>query len=94
MERVPSRRTLEAVLLVHGDATMSDTAPSSSELHVAEPSDNEKRFDMRVLIPHMRAYPHYTMQPWVRITANSVTEEITMAAGIKIHRKDDEEDGA
>lgn len=72
---------------------MSDTEPALSPVEITSPSPTEKRYDMRVLVPHLKANARYTTHPWLRITANSQTEAIMLAAGISVRRRE-EDDGA
>jgi hypothetical protein len=76
---------------------MPDMRPATSPYLVTEPRPHERCFEMSVRdVPH-RHTERYHLYPWLRITANSVTEEITIAAGIKaefVKHTLHEEDGA
>lgn len=72
---------------------MRDNQPSQSALLITAPSDDLRVYDLCVTVPHLRTGVKYRTVPWVRVTANCVTEEVTLAAGIRVLRPEDD-DGA
>ena len=78
---------------------MRDDQPSKSAYLITAPSATERRYDLSVTVPHLKPARQVLLQPWLRITANVETEEITCAAGIKARKpdapaEDDYDDGA
>lgn len=69
---------------------MRDDQPSPSALLITAPSDDVRCYDLCVTLPRLRlTASRYTTVPWVRITANCLTEDVTLAAGIKVlHREE------
>jgi hypothetical protein len=67
--------------------------PALSALEVTAPEVNKIRYDMAVQV-RLRVEPTYQTKPWIRITADSTTEYVGLAAGVKITRRDDEDDCA
>ncbi len=72
---------------------MIDRYPSRSAYLKTEPSPAVCSHHLTVDVK-LREEPGYTLQPWIRITANKETETITLAAGIKARRSASEDDGA
>ena len=73
---------------------MSDTAPARSPYLITAPSAHVRRYDMVVVVPTLRPGRGYQLRPWLRLVADCETDELTLAAGIKGRRKDDDDDGA
>ena len=71
---------------------MRDDTPSRSALLITAPDDDTRRYDLCVTVPHLRTFARVQAVPWIRVTANCQTDEVTLAAGIKILRADREDD--
>ena len=75
---------------------MRDDQPSRSALLITAPSPDDRCYDLCVTVPQLKTFQKVQAVPWVRVRANVVTEEVTLAAGIKMMRPDryPEDDGA
>lgn len=62
---------------------------------ILAPTHDERVYEMAVRITRTEAASAFERNPWLRITANITTGEVTLAAGVKVKRKPaEEEDGA
>jgi len=62
---------------------------------ITAPTDDQRVYEMAVRITRAEASSAFERKPWIRISANIDTGEVTLAAGVKVKRKHtDEEDGA
>lgn len=77
-----------------GGRTADDRGPARSAYLITAPTDAVRQYDLIVRVPHLRVTARYTTQPWVRIVANTDTGDVLLAAGIKVMRQGEEEDGA
>ena len=72
--------------------SFDDRSPASSAALYTAPADHVRQFDLTVRVP-LRPQSGYLLSPWVRIVANTETDDVTIAAGIKVIRHSDD-DGA
>lgn len=73
---------------------MNTSRPATSRCDVTAPTEDERHYDLDVDLK-LRVHDRYRVKPWLRITANCATEEVTMAAGLRIERNNhSEDDGA
>ena len=63
--------------------------PAKSPYLITAPTEHERCYALVVALPHLRPQKSYALKPWLRITANCQTDEITVAAGITCKREDD-----
>lgn len=62
---------------------------------ITAPTDDQRVYEMAVRITRAEASSAFERKPWIRITAELSTGRVTLAAGVKVKRKQiDEEDGA
>ena len=60
---------------------------ASSKYVITAPSEAEIRYDLDVVVLGLRVAETYRLVPWLRITANKETDEVTCSAGIRGERK-------
>lgn len=61
---------------------------------ITAPSEYERVYEMAVRITHAEAASQFERKPWITIRANISTGDVLLSAGVKVRRKDHEEDGA
>jgi hypothetical protein len=61
---------------------------------ITAPSEHERVYEMAVRITRAEAASTFDRRPWIRITANALTGEVELAAGVKVKRKQESDDGA
>ena len=61
---------------------------------VTAPSADERCYELSVQLIGLKTNSRYRAHPWLRITANCQTDAITVAAGIRVERIEEEGDGA
>jgi hypothetical protein len=66
-----------------------ERVPSVGAMLITAPSADERVYEMAVRIaPAEWRSDRFDRQPWIRITANVVTGEVALAAGVKVKRKE------
>lgn len=62
--------------------------PSLGAMLITAPSEHERLYEMAVRLYRLelKPSPGYLLHPWITVRANCETDEITLAAGIRIQR--------
>lgn len=63
--------------------------PATPGPFITAPTEDERCYELAVTIPlrYLRAERGYTLKPWLKITANCATQEVTMSAGFRAERR-------